>query len=209
MSYAAGLRALHARLLGERDLQFGYSAIAAPPHRDAPGWLKALAHAVGKVMVALLPALKILFWIGVVVAVIVVALLIAREVFGIRLMGRRKPPPSRAAPTDWRPEAWKARALLEDADRLASEGDFDRAVRLILRRGVEDIEAHRPRLIRPALTARDIAGLDGVPARAREAFTVIARAVEASLFGARALGPEDFAHCRQAYQTFAFPESWK
>jgi hypothetical protein len=205
---AGGLRALHARLLGDHGLQFGYSTIAAPKRGDLPEWLKAVGRVIGKWIVAALPVLKVLFWIGVAVAVLFVALLIAREVFGIRFGARRRAPPPRAATADWRPEAWKALALLEDADRIAAEGDYDRAARLILQRGIEDIEARRPRLIRPALTARDIAALDEVPARAREAFTLIARAVEASWFGARSLGPEEFADCRQAYETFAFPETW-
>jgi hypothetical protein len=202
------LRALHARLLGDHDLQFDYSTIAAHRPGHAPEWLKALARFIGKAVAAALPILKVLFWVGVAVAVLFIALLIAREVFGIRLGARRKASPTRPAPADWRPEAWKARALLEDADRLAAEGDYDRAARLILHRGIEDIEARRPRLIRPALTARDIAALEGVPARAREAFTLIARAVEASWFGARSLGAAEFADCRQAYETFAFPEAW-
>jgi len=207
MADAAGLRALRARLLGDHGLQFDFTAIAAP--RDqTPEWLKALARAIGKAVVAALPVLKILFWVGVAVAVLFIALLIAREVFGIRFGARRKASPPRPAAADWLPEAWKAQALLEDADRLAAAGDYDRAARLILHRGIEDIEAHRPRLIRPALTARDIAALEGVPTRAREAFTLIARAVEASWFGARTLGAEEFAHCRQAYETFAFPEAW-
>ena len=208
MADAPGLRALHARLLGDHALQFDYSTIAAPRRNDLPEWLKALGRVIGKWVVAALPVLKVLFWVGVAVAVLFVALLIAREVFGIRSGARRKASPARPATVDWRPEAWKARALLEDADRLAAEGDYDRAARLILHRGIEDIEARRPRLIRPAFTARDIAALEGVPARAREAFALIGRAVEASWFGARSLGPEEFAHCRQAYETFAFPEAW-
>ena len=209
MSDAAGLRALHARLLGERDLQFDYTAIATAPRGTEPEWLKALARVIGHVIVAALPVLKVLFWVGVALAVLFIALLIAREVFGVRFaVGRRKAGPPRAAPVDWRPDAWKARALLEDADRLAAEGDFGHAARLILHRGIEDIDARRPRLIRPALTARDIAGLEDIPAGARDAFALIARAVEASLFGARTLGAQDFAQLRTAYETFAFAETW-
>jgi hypothetical protein len=204
---AGGLKALHARLLDDRSLQFTYSTVAAPRQEPLPAWLKALGLFM-KGFVTALPVLKVLFWIGLGVAVLFLALLIAREMFGVRFAFRRKAPPARAAPADWRPEAWKARALLEDADRLAAEGDFDRAARLLLRRGVEDIEARRPRLIRPALTAREIAVLEGVPEGARDAFARIARAVEASWFGARSLSPEEFADCRRAYESFAFPEAW-
>ena len=208
MAAAVALRTLHARLLGDHTLQFDYSTIAIARPGTSPEWLKALARFIGHAVVASLPVLRVLFWVGVAIAVLFIALLIAREVFGVRLGGRRNASPPRAAPADWRPEAWKALALLEDADRLAAAGDYDRAARLILHRGIDEIEARRPRLIRPALTARDIGGLEGVPVRAREAFAIIARAVEASWFGARSLGPEDFARCRLAYETFAFPEGW-
>jgi hypothetical protein len=208
VSDVSRLRALHARLLDDHDLQFDYSTVAVPPHGAPPEWLKALTRFLGDAVVAALPVLKILFWIGVAGAVLFVAVSIAREVFGARFGPGRGRPSGRAPPPDWRPEAWKARVLLDDAARLAARGDFDGAARLILQRGIADIETRRPRLIRPALTARDIAALEEVPARAREAFAVIARAVEASWFGALSLGPEEFASCRRAYETFAFAEVW-
>jgi hypothetical protein len=127
---------------------------------------------------------------------------------GARFPFRRRSLPSRPAPADWRPEAFKARALLEDADRLASEGRYDEAAHLLLLRGVEDIEDKRPRLIKPAFTARDIAGLEAVPPAARGAFGAIAAVVETSLFGGARLDAAAFARCRAAYEDFAFPKAW-
>ncbi len=109
---------------------------------------------------------------------------------------------------DWRPDEAKARALLEDADRLAAQGAYDEAAHLILYRSIDDIEGRRPRLVRPALTSRDIAALEAVPGAARAAFSRITQAVEASFFGGRSLDRDGFAECRRAYEAFAFPEAW-
>ena len=134
--------------------------------------------------------------------------LIVREIASVRGGRRRRAVKPKAAPADWRPEAWKAKALLEDADRLAAEGAYDQAVHLILYRSIDDIEGRRPRLVRPALTSRDIASLEAVPGQAREAFTRIAQVVEASFFGGRKVGKDEFTACRSAYEAFAFPEAW-
>lgn len=204
---ASALRGLHARLLADRDLQFNYSAVPTPRELKAPAWLTWLERAISHAVSFSLPFLKILFWVGVGAAVLAILFLIARELFNIRFGPYRKLT-TRAAPADWRPEAWKARALLEDADRLAAEGRYEEAARLLLHRGIDDIEVRRPKLVRPALTARDIAALEAVPPSAREAFTRIALAVEASWFGARPMGADGFTQCRQAYEAFAFAEVW-
>ena len=204
---AGGLQALHARLLQDHSLQFNYAPLPVVKPWREPKWLQALEHMIGQALSGAFPILKILFWVGVGAAVLAVLYLITRELFGIRLNVRRKAAP-RVSPVDWRPEAWKARALLEDADLLAAQGRYDEAARLLLHRGIDDIEQRRPKLVRPALTARDIAALEAVPAGAREAFTRIALAVEASWFGARPLHADGFANCRRSYESFAFPEAW-
>ena len=60
----------------------------------------------------------------------------------------------------------------------------------------------------PALTARDIAGLEALPSGARGAFAQIAADVERSLFGGQALDAETFARRRADYEAFAFPQVW-
>lgn len=201
------LRAVHERLLHDRALQFDFNGLDRSPSFNQPEWMKALGRFLAAAFEKAFPVLKLLFEIGVVVAVALVVFLILREILGVRFSRRRRAL-ARRAPVDWRPEAWKARALLEDADRLASGGDYDRAAHLLLYRGIEEIEGRRPRLLRPALTARDIAALDDLPATARAAFARIVAAVEESFFGGRALGAEAFAECRRAYEAFAFPEAW-
>jgi hypothetical protein len=109
---------------------------------------------------------------------------------------------------DWRPTEAAARALLEDADKLAAAGRYAEAARLLLHRSIEDIEGRRPKLVRPAFTAREIAELDDLPAAARATFSFIAGIVERSLFGGRDVDAAGFAECRQAYESFAFPGAW-
>ncbi|HWT13705.1 MAG TPA: DUF4129 domain-containing protein, partial [Allosphingosinicella sp.] len=80
---------------------------------------------------------------------------------------------------------------------------------LLLFRSIEDIESRRPRLVRPALTSRDIAALDAIPERPRGAFSRMARLVERSLFARRPLAEGDWRDCRAAYEEFAFVEGWR
>lgn len=109
-----------------------------------------------------------------------------------------------AAPADqWHPEAAASLALLEDADRLAAEGRFDEATRLLLQRSVGQIAAARPDWVEPSSTARELAALPALPDAARRAFAVIAERVERSLFALRALDRADWEAARAAYADFA------
>jgi hypothetical protein len=108
----------------------------------------------------------------------------------------------------WRPAPEVARALLEDADRLAEQGLYEEAAHLILLRSIQDIAARKPRAVQPSLTSRDIASLTVLSSSARETFTGIALAVEESLFGGRPMSREGFGRCRQAYEAFAAPGAW-
>ncbi len=203
------LRAAHAKLLADKRMQFDFAAPhkPPPPPKPPPHWLIALERFLAHLVDMALPALKVLFWVGVGAIALLLVALILREVLGVRFERRRREA-QRSKPMDWRPDAVKALALLEDADALADQGRFDEAVRVILFRSIDDIEGRRPRLVRPALTARDIAALEGLPAAARPAFNLIARVVEASFFGGRPVDRAGFAECRQAYEAFAFPEVW-
>lgn len=186
----------HAALLRQTDLQFDFAVQRPPP---PPAWLKTLAD----LLRTLGPALKWVFWIGLALGVGAVLLFIGRELLATRFPRlRRRPKP--AAP-EWRPSAARARTLLEDADRLAAAGRYGEAVRLILFRSIEDIDERWPGQVRPDLTSRDIAGLAILPTAARDTFAGIARVVEHSLFGGRAVDAQGFAACRSAYQAFALP----
>jgi hypothetical protein len=199
-AYAASerkLAAAHRALLHTRGLQLDFASAPKPP--QAPEWLKALIDA----LVQLAPVLKLIFWGGLILGAILIVVFVAREVRATRWRE-----PQAAQPADWRPEPEQARALLEDADRLAAAGLFGEAIHLLLFRSIDDLAGRRPGLIRPALTSRDIAGLEPIPPAARNAFARIAQQVERSFFGGRSASADDFSRVRGDYETFAFPESW-
>ena len=108
--------------------------------------------------------------------------------------------------TDADRDAWVQTVREQLAD--ASAASAEEAARLVLHRSIADIKAHRPTLVRPALTSRDIAGLTALPGGPRAAFARIAMLVERSLFARRALAADDWRDCRAAYEEFAFAESW-
>ncbi len=200
---AAGdpLARAHAHMLADPALQFAFASIAPP---KIPGWLTWLGHFLGWIA----PAMQWVFWLGLALAVLTVLVFIAREVIAVRWPGLKKDRPAVLAAPEWRPEPAKARALLEDADRLAAQGLYAEAAHLLLHRSIDDVAGYRPRAVRPALTARDIARLDSLPAAARAPFAFIAEVVERSFFGGRPVDADAFAACRRAYQSFALPEAW-
>jgi hypothetical protein len=115
----------------------------------------------------------------------------------------------RAAPKpapEWTPDTDTALALLEDADALAATGKYDEAARLLLHRSVGEIAASRPDWLAPSSTSREIGANPKLPWRARQAFTVIAREVERSLFALTGLVREDWERARAAYAEFALAE---
>lgn len=192
------LAAAHRALLHARGLQLDFKAAPQPP--APPTWLDDLLRALGGVA----PVAKYLFWGGLALGVALILWFVARELWAMHRAAR----PGAAAPADWRPEPEAARALLDEADRLAGAGRFGEAIRLLLFRSIEDIAGRRPGLVRPALTSRDIAGLDQMPPSARGAFARIADRVEHSVFGGRTMGREDFVDARGDYEAFAFSDGW-
>jgi hypothetical protein len=204
----AALRAAHAQLMRDPALQFGFGKAVRPPLTQLPPWLKAIFEAIGNVLHFIAPFLGWIFVGGLVLALLIVLFFILREFVRARwpdLFKRKRPAPK---PALWRPEAALARALLEEADRLAAAGRYAEAVRLILHRSIEEIEGRRPRLVKPAYTAREIGRLSDIPENARGVFVGIAGVVEKSFFGGQRLDADGFAACRKAYETFAFPGAW-
>ena len=191
----------HARLLQDHSLQFAFGYVPPP---KIPGWLKPLME----LLAQFAPLLKYVFWAGLAVIVAMILYFIGRELVRLRWPEKRKRKTSATADEAWRPAPERARVLLEDADRLAAQGRYAEAAHLLLHRSIEDIQGRRPRAVGPSLTARDIAGLDSLPAAARPLFARIAEVVERSFFGGRDVDAAAFADCRRAYEAFAFPEAW-
>jgi len=190
----------HAALLKTRGLQFDFGGVSPPP--PPPAWLEPLAQ----ILKAILPVLPYIFWGGVILGAALILYFIARELVPDRWFRRKT---AAVTATDWRPEPDKARALLEDADGLAAAGRFEEAIHLLLFRSIDDLRARRPGAVKPALTSRDIASLETLPAAPRDAFARLARAVELTFFGGRPAGADAFAAARQDYEAFAFAEGWR
>lgn len=180
-----------------------------PPPSPPPEWLKSLFQALGDFFQWSAPALKPLLWIG--AALLLLFILyhfvpaFAQWVDDVRLRRKRAGDDQDIA---GQAEAGAARALLAEADALAAEGRFAEAVHLLLYRSIEDIEGRRPGLVQPAMTSRDLAETRDLPAVARDAFSRIARAVEISLFGGRAIDAAAWQQCRSAYAELTVPKNW-
>ena len=191
----------HRRLLADPSIQFQLQPPDAP--EPPPAWLEALA----RFLATIWPALEVLFWIALAAGVLWILYLLAMRLSGREWRWRR-----RAAPDPdegWRPEEAPARALLAEADMLASQKRFSEAARLLLFRSIEDIDSRRPELLRPALTSRDIAALSQIPEQPRGAFARIAALVERGLFARIDLGESDWGESRAAYEQFAFAGAWR
>jgi hypothetical protein len=202
------LRAAQQQLMRDPSLQFSFGKAALPPVTHLPPWLKAIFDAIGQVLNAIAPVFGWVFIGGLAAALAIVLFFILREFVRTRWPDLFKRKPAPAKPVVWRPEAASARALLEEADKLAAAGRYGEAVRLILHRSIEEIEGRRPRLVKPAYTSREIGLLTDIPENARKVFVGIAGVVEKSFFAGQALDAAGFAACRKAYETFAFPGAW-
>jgi hypothetical protein len=197
---AAGdaLARAHAALMRHTELQFDFSQFVPPP--PPPSWLRDL----GRLLMGLGPVFRWLFWVGLALGIGMILLFVGRELLAARFPSLRRKP-KLLTESDWRPEAARARTLLEDADRLAAAGRYGEAVRLILFRSIEDIDERWPGQVRVSSTSRDIAVLGVLPEAARTTFAGIAQVVEKSLFGGRSVDAGEFSACRQAYADFALP----
>src|ERR1700712_2581547 len=155
----------HSDLLQHSDIQFSMPVYKQPPE---PEWLKWLANFLKNDWVYI----KWTLWIiaGLVVTYVVVTLV--RQYWHLiwRKKEAEKPRTLWPAEEPWRPAPQQARQLLKEADALAAQGRYSEAVHLLLLRSIEEIEARRPRLLRRALTSREIGSLRDLPEGARPAF---------------------------------------
>jgi hypothetical protein len=205
------LRAAHDRLMLDPSLQFSFDkAPPPPPETHLPHWLLAILRAIGQFIAWIGQGLGWVFVAGLAIALLIVLAFIVREFINARWPNllKKKPAKAKPAPEDWRPSEAVARALLDEADKLAAAGRYAEAARLLLHRSIEEIEGRRPRLVRPALTSREISGLQDIPETARTTFAAIAAVVERSFFGGRDVDAAGFAECRRTYEAFAFPGAW-
>ena len=192
------------------DIQFApVPDIVAPPPQ-LPEWLLAVIRFLSKLFE---PLGKWLVWIlgeswnGTQILLIVLAacavLWLAWALLWPLWRDRRR---KSDAGLSWIPARETALALLEDADKLAAQGRYNEAVRLLLERSVHQIATARPGWLTPSSTAREIGAIRDMPGPTRQAFGEIARAVEHSLYALRSLAAEDWARARAAYAEFALAD---
>lgn len=211
---ADDLAAAHARLLRDHSFQFDFPRYVQPPPPRAPGWLRALLrwladlgghrpHRAGAPPHLEPWVLWMLF------GALVAAALAAVAVQVLRGRGRAAPVrPADLRDSDLRPVRGRALALLADCDALAAQGRYGEAARLLLQRCLADIEARRPGALRPAWTAREVAGWSALPAPVRADLMPIVVEAERHSFAAAPVAAADWGACRRAYERFAFPQAW-
>ena len=202
------LEAAHKAYLAEGDLQLVRPEEAeiefepTPP----PGWLQAI----GDFLEALGPVFRVIFWMAAAAVILGLLYFLFGEAIRIRLGFTRQKKVKAADDvlTDIRPDAARARSLLEEADALAREGRFAEAVHLLLFRSIEDVQERLEGGVPTSLTAREIAGLGSLPDRARRALKPIIQIVENSFFGGREVDAAGWQSARRSYEEFAFGEGW-
>ena len=202
---AADFRGSWEEIRADSDLQFEPLAMPERVPPEPPGWLERFFEWLGDMLAPIgeflgfsWPVLKWLL-IGLVAAFLLYLLWRLIEPTLDWKPGSRK----KAEETAWAPQREEALALLEDADRLAENGDYDAATHLLLQRSVKQISDARPDWVEPSSTARELAALSALPEVARTAFATIAERVEKSLFALRRLGQDDWQVAREAYARFA------
>lgn len=216
--------AAHDALKADSSIQFTLQP--APPPPEAPRWLRAtmewLAEAlrpVGRFLSWIgsfmpdAPYARILLWTVLAAAALAFAILVYQRLRHgeWRLPRRRRAVgiEAEAEEETWAPDAAPARSWLREADALAAQGRYAEAVHHLLFRSVEDIARRRPRLVRPALTSRELAAAEALPPPARSLFARIAGLVEHSLFGGRPVEASDWTAARTAYADLVLPGTWR
>jgi hypothetical protein len=222
---ADGLAAAHAALKADPSIQFSLQAVPPPPEpprwlRDLGEWLSDLFGPVGRFLQWIgsfmpdAPYARLFLWTVLVVAALALGWAVYQRIrYGEwRLRRRRSAVPAEPGGEEeepWSPEAAPARSWLREADALAAEGRFAEAVHHLLFRSVEDIGRRRPRLVRPALTSRELAAAEVLPPAAQSLFSRIAGLVERSLFGGRPVEAGDWTAARAAYADLVLPGTWR
>lgn len=201
--------AAHAAYVRRTDLQLQRPESEFEPVDPAPppGWLRAIARFID----SLGPIFRWAFYAAVAAVVLGVLYFLFGEAVRMRLGLGKSRGPSRPDDDllDLRPDAARARSLLEEADALARAGRYAEAVRLLLFRSIEDIQQKIDGGVPTSLTAREIAGFERLPVRARGALEPIIRIVEHSFFGGRPVDQSGWTSARASYEDFAFGAAWK
>lgn len=196
-------------LRDDPNIQFEEVVVPPQPPRE-PNWFEQMLAAIGEFFANLFAPIgqalglswPVLQWVLLGMLALFVLYLIYRLV-DPDWFNRKTTDEDETEDSGWQPTRADSVALLEDADRLASEGKFDEATHLLLKRSVSQIASARPDWVEPSSTARELAALPALSDGARGAFSTISERVERSLFALRALDRSDWEAARNAYAEFA------
>ncbi len=205
----AAVDAAHADYLRRTDLQLTRpeSDVDLTPPAPPPFWLQAVA----RFLESLGPVFQWIFYAAVAAVAFGVLYFLFGEALRMRL-GLRKDRIAKGREDDlidFRPDAARARSLLEEADALARAGRFAEAVHLLLFRSIEDIQEKLDGGVPTSLTAREIARFDRLPVHARSTLEPVIRIVEHSFFGGRPVDQNGWTTARASYEDFAFGGAWR
>jgi hypothetical protein len=209
VEYSAPLPEGYDAIRSDPAIQFEPLPLKAPEPRE-PSWFEQMLQAIFDAIGALFSPLggaiaggwSVIQWVLVAALVAFILYLVVRLVGP--MLGRKADASDAPEEEDhWRPDQEESLALLEDADRLAGEGQYDEAAHLLLKRSVGQIAKVKPDWVAPSSTARELAALPALSESARGTFGIISSVVESSLFALQRLSKEDWERARQAYADFA------
>ncbi len=184
----------------KRNESYQFELAEPIPAKPPSAFSKMIAAFFEGLFKILAPFLRIIFWLGIGALVLAVVYLLGRTIYETRFAR-----PKTSDATDepdiplYQPAKAQAQILLDEIDRLAAEGRYGEAVHVLLFRSIQDIDRHRPNVVRRSLTAREIGQLTVLTPEARKAFSTIAGVSELSHFGGKPIGAAGFQTARAAY----------
>lgn len=202
--------AAHKSLSRDPSFQQELPVLEIKPEKqpDTIGWLDALFDALGAFFNALVPLFKIILFGGVVLLFVYILYSIGKAFYDrreqMKALLNRKAPDDSLKNVEIRPDEVFARNLLDDADKLAAEGHYGEAIRLLLHSSIRDMQERVHRKIGVSLTAREIGLLGSMPDTCRAALHAIIHTVEINVFAGQDVGKAEYDKTRADYQTFAF-----
>ncbi|MDA1193689.1 MAG: hypothetical protein O2894_00740 [Planctomycetota bacterium] len=140
--------------------------------------------------------LQILVWVALGIAVLTVVMSLVRN-----RQARAEKDVAVVSAKEQVPKA-ELEAPRSEAERLADDGRYDEAVHMLLLRTIEALMAARPDALPASWTSREIEGGADMPATARAPFGALVSTVEASLFGGRSAGREEWTTCLERFRAF-------
>jgi hypothetical protein len=102
-------------------------------------------------------------------------------------------------------EAGPQRELdVEDATRLAAEGRYGEAIHALLLAAIQHFAVRAHMQVQPSRTSRELARLLPLRGESRAKFNELVQAVERTLFGGEAAGPEDYQRSLERFRSLVW-----